>query len=276
MDLAKHDTIGIDLVAMCVNDLVVAGAEPLFFLDYYATGHLNVDVAAAVVSGIGTGCEQAGAALVGGETAEMPGMYEGEDYDLAGFCVGIVEKDEIIDGSRVQAGDALVAIASSGPHSNGYSLIRKIIDFSKADLNADLDGVPLADALMAPTRIYVKPVLKLINALDVHAMSHITGGGFQENIPRVLPDNCKAVVDTNSWRWPAVFDWLQQAGNVQTAEMFRTFNCGVGLIVALPESCADQAIALLNAEGEQAWIIGQVAEKQDDEASVQFTGNRTV
>jgi phosphoribosylformylglycinamidine cyclo-ligase len=276
MDLAKHDTIGIDLVAMCVNDLVVAGAEPLFFLDYYATGHLNVDVAAAVVSGIGTGCEQAGAALVGGETAEMPGMYEGEDYDLAGFCVGIVEKDEIIDGSRVQAGDALVAIASSGPHSNGYSLIRKIIDFSKADLSADLDGVPLADALMAPTRIYVKPVLKLINALDVHAMSHITGGGFQENIPRVLPDNCKAIIDTNSWRWPAVFEWLQQAGNVQTAEMFRTFNCGVGLIVALPESCADQAIALLNAEGEQAWIIGQVAEKQDDEASVQFTGNRTV
>lgn len=276
MDLAKHDTIGIDLVAMCVNDLVVAGAEPLFFLDYYATGHLNVDVAAAVVSGIGTGCEQAGAALVGGETAEMPGMYEGEDYDLAGFCVGIVEKDEIIDGSRVQAGDALVAIASSGPHSNGYSLIRKIIDFSKADLSADLDGVPLADALMAPTRIYVKPVLKLINALDVHAMSHITGGGFQENIPRVLPDNCKAIIDTNSWRWPAVFEWLQQAGNVRTAEMFRTFNCGVGLIVALPEACADQAIALLNAEGEQAWIIGQVAGKQDNEASVQFTGNRTV
>ena len=276
MDLAKHDTIGIDLVAMCANDLVVAGAEPLFFLDYYATGHLNVDVAASVINGIGIGCEQAGAALVGGETAEMPGMYEGEDYDLAGFCVGIVEKDEIIDGSRVQAGDALVAIASSGPHSNGYSLVRKIIEFSKADLNADLDGVPLADALMAPTKIYVKPVLKLINALDVHAMCHVTGGGFQENIPRVLPDNCKAIIDTNSWRWPAVFEWLQQAGNVKTAEMFRTFNCGVGMIVALPAAQAQQAVTLLNAEGEQSWIIGEIAAKQDAEAAVEFVGNRTV
>ncbi|MCY0965809.1 phosphoribosylformylglycinamidine cyclo-ligase [Parathalassolituus penaei] len=276
MDLAKHDTIGIDLVAMCANDLVVAGAEPLFFLDYYATGHLNVDVAASVINGIGIGCEQAGAALVGGETAEMPGMYEGEDYDLAGFCVGIVEKDEIIDGSKVQAGDALVAIASSGPHSNGYSLVRKIIEFSNADLTADLDGVPLADALMAPTKIYVKPVLKLINALDVHAMCHVTGGGFQENIPRVLPDSCKALIDTNSWRWPAVFEWLQQAGNVKTAEMFRTFNCGVGMIVALPAAQAQQAVALLNAEGEQSWIIGEIAAKQGDEASVEFLGNRTV
>jgi phosphoribosylformylglycinamidine cyclo-ligase len=276
MDLKKHDTIGIDLVAMCVNDLVVAGAEPLFFLDYYATGKLNVDVAAAVVSGIGDGCEQAGASLVGGETAEMPGMYEGEDYDLAGFCVGIVEKDDIIDGSKVKAGDKLIAMASSGPHSNGYSLIRKIIEVSGADLSADLDGQPVADALMAPTRIYVKSALKLINASDVHAMCHVTGGGFQENIPRVLPDDCKAVIDTNSWKWPAVFEWLQSNGKVATAEMFRTFNCGVGMIVALPEEKADAAIALLNAEGEQAWLIGEVQAKGEADEQVEFTGNRSL
>ncbi|ASP40367.1 phosphoribosylformylglycinamidine cyclo-ligase [Bacterioplanes sanyensis] len=274
MDLNKHDTIGIDLVAMCVNDLVVAGAEPLFFLDYYATGQLNVDVAAAVVEGIGVGCEQAGASLVGGETAEMPGMYEGEDYDLAGFCVGIAEKDQLIDGSKVQAGDKLIALASSGPHSNGYSLIRKIIDVAGADLSADLDGHSIADALMAPTRIYVRSVLKLINASDVHALSHITGGGFQENIPRVLPDGCKAVIDTNSWQWPAVFNWLQQQGNVATAEMFRTFNCGVGMIIAVPEDKADAAVALLNAEGEQSWIIGELASRADGEDAVEFVGQR--
>ncbi len=276
MDLKKHDSIGIDLVAMCVNDLVVAGAEPLFFLDYYATGKLNVDVASDVINGIGIGCEQAGASLVGGETAEMPGMYEGEDYDLAGFCVGIVEKSQIIDGSKVAAGDKLVAVASSGPHSNGYSLIRKILEVSNADLAVDVDGQSLADALMAPTRIYVKSALKLINASEVHAMCHVTGGGFQENIPRVLPDDCKAIIDTNSWKWPAVFEWLQQAGNVATAEMFRTFNCGVGLIVALPEAKADAAVALLNAEGEQSWIIGEVAARQAEEAQVQFTGTRIV
>ena len=276
MDLKKHGTIGIDLVAMCVNDLVVAGAEPLFFLDYYATGKLNVDVAADVINGIGIGCEQAGASLVGGETAEMPGMYEGEDYDLAGFCVGIVEKSEIIDGSKVKAGDKLIAVASSGPHSNGYSLIRKILEVSKADLNANIDGQTLADALMAPTRIYVKSALKLINASGVHAMCHVTGGGFQENIPRVLPDDCKAIIDTNSWKWPAVFEWLQQAGNVATAEMFRTFNCGVGLIIALPEAKADAAVALLNAEGEQSWIIGEIAARHGNEVQVEFTGNRTV
>jgi len=272
MDLNKHDSIGIDLVAMCVNDLVVAGAEPLFFLDYYATGKLNVDVAAAVVEGIGEGCSQAGASLVGGETAEMPGMYEGEDYDLAGFCVGIAEKEDIIDGSKVQAGDKLVALASSGPHSNGYSLVRKIIDVSQADLSAELDGQPLADALMAPTKIYVKSVLKLISTSDVHALSHITGGGFQENIPRVLPENCKAVIDSNSWQWPAVFNWLQEQGNVATAEMYRTFNCGVGMIIALPEEKADAAVALLNAEGEQAWIIGEIQPQGDGEEQVQFSG----
>ena len=274
MDLNKHDTIGIDLVAMCVNDLVVAGAEPLFFLDYYATGKLNVDVAAAVVEGIGEGCAQAGASLVGGETAEMPGMYEGEDYDLAGFCVGIAEKDDLIDGTKVTAGDKLIALASSGPHSNGYSLIRKIIEVSGADLSADLDGQPVADALMAPTKIYVKSLLKLINASDVHALSHITGGGFQENIPRVLPEGTKAVIDTNSWQWPEVFTWLQSNGNVETREMFRTFNCGVGMIIALPEEKADAAIALLNAEGEQSWIIGEIQELNGDEDAVQFTGSR--
>ncbi|MAD46476.1 MAG: phosphoribosylformylglycinamidine cyclo-ligase [Oceanospirillaceae bacterium] len=274
MDLNKHDSIGVDLVAMCVNDLVVAGAEPLFFLDYYATGKLNVDVAADVVTGIGEGCEQAGASLVGGETAEMPGMYEGEDYDLAGFCVGIVEKADIIDGSQVKAGDKLIAMASSGPHSNGYSLIRKIIDVSAADLSADLDGQPLADALMAPTRIYVRSALKLINASAVHAMCHVTGGGFQENIPRVLPEGCKAVIDTNSWQWPAVFGWLQSAGNVETAEMYRTFNCGVGMIAVIPEEKADAAVALLNAEGEQSWIIGEIQPKSADEEQVEFIGTR--
>jgi len=274
MDLNKHDTIGIDLVAMCVNDLVVAGAEPLFFLDYYATGKLNVDVAASVVTGIGEGCSQAGASLVGGETAEMPGMYEGEDYDLAGFCVGIVEKADIIDGSKVQAGDKLIALASSGPHSNGYSLIRKIIEVSEADLSADLDGQPLGDALMAPTRIYVKSALKLINASEVHSMCHVTGGGFQENIPRILPEGCKAVINTNSWHWPAVFEWLQEAGNVATPEMFRTFNCGVGLIVVLPESKADAAVALLNAEGEQSWIIGEIQTMADGDEQVEFIGTR--
>ncbi|HEV8077496.1 MAG TPA: phosphoribosylformylglycinamidine cyclo-ligase, partial [Marinobacter sp.] len=204
MDLGKHDTIGIDLVAMCVNDLIVAGAEPLFFLDYYATGKLNVDIAAAVVSGIGDGCEQAGCALVGGETAEMPGMYEGEDYDLAGFCVGVVEKSEILDGSKVGAGDVLIGLASSGPHSNGYSLIRKIIEVSGTQVDAKL-----GEALLAPTRIYVKSILQLIKQSQVHALSHITGGGLLENIPRVLPDNCKAVIDTNSWQLPEVFQWLQ-------------------------------------------------------------------
>jgi phosphoribosylformylglycinamidine cyclo-ligase len=212
LNLNKHDSIGQDLVAMCVNDLVVCGAEPLFFLDYYATGKLNVDVAATVVTGIGAGCELAGCSLVGGETAEMPGMYEGEDYDLAGFCVGVVEKAEIIDGSKVATGDALLALPSSGPHSNGYSLIRKIIEVSGTDIeNTQLDGKPLTDLLMAPTRIYVKPLLQLIkNTGAVKAMAHITGGGLLDNIPRVLPKNAQAVVDVASWQRPAVFDWLQE------------------------------------------------------------------
>lgn len=276
LDLNRHDTIGIDLVAMCANDLVVAGAEPLYFLDYYATGKLNVDVAAAVVTGIGVGCEQAGTALVGGETAEMPGMYSGEDYDLAGFCVGIVEKEDIIDGSKVKAGDKLIALASSGPHSNGYSLIRKILEVSNADLNTELAGKTLADALMEPTRMYVKPALKLINATEVHALCHVTGGGFQENIPRIMPEDCKAIVDTNSWQWPAVFDWLQTAGNVATAEMFRTFNCGVGMIIVVPADKVSDALALLNSEGEQAWLLGDITSRNQDEAQVEFTGKRAL
>ncbi len=272
MNLQKHDTIGIDLVAMCVNDLVVTGAEPLFFLDYYATGKLNVDVAAAVVAGIGDGCEQAGCALVGGETAEMPGMYEGEDYDLAGFCVGVVEKSEIIDGSKVKAGDALLAIPSSGPHSNGYSLIRKIIEVSNADLNQDCGGRPLADALMEPTRIYVKTVLKLIKESKVNALAHITGGGLTENIPRVIPENCKAVIDTKSWTFPAAFQWLQQAGNVQIREMYRTFNCGVGMVIAVPAEAKEQALQLLKDMGEAAFVIGHIAKAEDNEHQVELQG----
>lgn len=272
MTLQKHDTIGIDLVAMCVNDLVVTGAEPLFFLDYYATGKLNVDVAAAVVSGIGDGCELSGCSLVGGETAEMPGMYEGEDYDLAGFCVGVVEKSEIIDGSKVQAGDTLIALTSSGPHSNGYSLIRKIIEVTNADLNQDCGGKPLADALMEPTRIYVKSVLKLIKESHVNAMAHITGGGLTENIPRVLPDDCKAIIDTKSWALPPVFQWLQRGGNVDIREMYRTFNCGVGMVIAVPASEKDNALSILRAAGENAFVIGSIAKATGDEHQVELQG----
>ena len=260
MDLNRHESIGIDLVAMCVNDLIVQGAEPLFFLDYYATGKLNVDVAATVVTGIAEGCKQSGCALVGGETAEMPGMYHGNDYDLAGFCVGVVEKSQMIDGTKVQDGDALIALASSGAHSNGYSLVRKIIEVSGVNPAVEqLDGKPLADHLLAPTKIYVKSVLDLIAQIkDVHAIAHITGGGFWENIPRVLPDNTQAIINEASWQWPAIFDWLQKAGNVSRHEMYRTFNCGVGLIIALPKSLADKAISILNQHGEKAWLLGEI------------------
>ncbi len=270
IDLKKHDTVGIDLVAMCVNDLIVQGAEPLFFLDYYATGKLDVDTAAEVVTGIGAGCEQSNCALIGGETAEMPGMYEGDDYDMAGFCVGVVEASEIIDGSKVAAGDALIALASSGPHSNGFSLIRKILEVSKADVKQPLGDTTLADALLAPTRIYVKPVLKLLKSCEVHALSHITGGGFWENIPRVLPENTKAVIDGSSWQWPEVFNWLQKSGNVETYEMYRTFNCGVGMIIALPQTQVDAALALLKAEGENAWLIGHIETAAAGEKQVEI------
>lgn len=275
MDLELHDTIGIDLVAMCVNDLVVCGAEPLFFLDYYATGKLNVDTAAAVVAGIGEGCTQSGCSLVGGETAEMPGMYEGEDYDLAGFCVGIVEKADIIDGSAVHVGDTLIGLAASGPHSNGYSLIRKIIDVSGADVRNDrVDGKPLGEALLTPTRIYVKSILALVDHahVPVHAISHITGGGLLENIPRVLPDSTKAIIDTASWQRPAIFDWLQENGNVTPEEMHRTFNCGVGMVICVPSEAADNAIDTLHAAGEDAFIIGSIAHAEPNEEQVELQG----
>ncbi|KZY49806.1 MULTISPECIES: phosphoribosylformylglycinamidine cyclo-ligase [unclassified Oleiphilus] len=272
MDFNKHDTIGIDLVAMCVNDLIVGGAEPLFFLDYYATGKLNVDVAADVVTGIGAGCDLSGCSLVGGETAEMPGMYEGEDYDLAGFCVGIAEKSEIIDGTKVKAGDKLIGLASSGPHSNGYSLIRKIIEVSNADLNQEIGDTDLKSALLEPTKIYVKSLLKLIKEGEVHALSHITGGGLLENIPRVIPEGTKAVIETQSWELPEVFKWLQSAGNVNPVEMYRTFNCGVGMIIAVPAGSEESAIKLLEAEGESAWVIGEIADTSSDEEQVQLNG----
>ncbi|WP_173496535.1 phosphoribosylformylglycinamidine cyclo-ligase [Shewanella sp. ISTPL2] len=270
IDYKKHDTVGIDLVAMCVNDLIVQGAEPLFFLDYYATGKLDVETATSVVNGIGEGCFQSGCALIGGETAEMPGMYEGEDYDLAGFCVGVVEKADIIDGSKVAAGDALIALASSGPHSNGYSLVRKVLEVSQADPQQDLNGKPLIEHLLEPTKIYVKSLLKLIEASDVHAMAHITGGGFWENIPRVLPDNLKAVIQGDSWQWPSVFSWLMENGNIAEYEMYRTFNCGVGMLVALPADKVDAALALLAAEGEQAWLIGAIAHREGNEEQVEI------
>ncbi|WP_353981963.1 phosphoribosylformylglycinamidine cyclo-ligase [Salinicola endophyticus] len=272
MDLGKHDTIGIDLVAMCVNDLVVAGAEPLLFLDYYATGKLDVDIAADVVTGIGEGCSQAGCALVGGETAEMPGMYEGSDYDLAGFCVGVVEKSEILDGSRVAAGDVLLGLASSGPHSNGYSLIRKILEVGGGQLDETLDGQPLADLLMAPTRIYVKPLLSLIRDSDVavHALSHITGGGLLENVPRVLPENLAARVDVTTWQRPAVFDWLQQQGNVAEREMYRVLNCGIGMVVVVPAAQADAAIAHLQDAGEQVHRLGEIVTRGEGDEAVQL------
>ena len=266
MDLGKHDTIGIDLVAMCVNDLIVAGAEPLLFLDYYATGKLDVDIAADVVTGIGAGCELAGCALVGGETAEMPGMYEGSDYDLAGFCVGVVEKSEILDGSKVAEGDVLLGLASSGPHSNGYSLIRKILEVSNASLEESVDSQPLGDALMAPTRIYVKSLLSMMRGTDipVHALSHITGGGLLENIPRVLPDTLAARIDLTSWQRPEVFNWLQAKGNVNETEMHRVLTCGIGMVVVVPATQAANAKAHLEAQGETVYQIGQIVQRQEE------------
>jgi phosphoribosylformylglycinamidine cyclo-ligase len=259
MQLQRHDTIGIDLVAMCVNDIVVAGAEPLFFLDYYATGHLDVDTAAAVIGGIARGCELAGCALTGGETAEMPGMYAAGDYDLAGFAVGIVEKSRILKPERVQVGDALLGLASSGPHSNGYSLIRKVLEVSGAPLDQALGGVSLGDALLAPTRIYVKPLLALLAEVEVHALAHITGGGLTENLPRVLPSHSCARIDRSGWPLPAVFGWLQAQGRIADPEMLRTFNCGIGMVVCVPPAAVDRATAILEAQGETVYRIGEIA-----------------
>ena len=258
--LKKHDTIGIDLVAMCVNDLIVQGAEPLFFLDYFATGSLNPEIATSVIEGIGEGCRQSGCALIGGETAEMPGMYSGDDYDLAGFCVGIVEKDRIIDGTKVSEGDHIVALGSSGPHSNGYSLIRKVIEKSAPTLDQ-------LNLLIEPTRIYVRSILSLLNTLPVHAISHITGGGLLENIPRVMPSHLSAKLDSTSWTQPEIFQWIQDQGNIDSAEMYRVLNCGVGMVVVISKDSSNEAINHLNACGEKAWLIGEV---------VQFEGEQVI
>ena len=258
IELGRHDTIGIDLVAMCANDILVAGAEPLFFLDYFATGHLDLEVATAVVAGIARGCELAGCALTGGETAEMPGMYAGGDYDLAGFCVGIADKEQLLTPERVQPGDALIGLASSGPHSNGYSLIRKILEVSGADLGQELEGLSLGERLLAPTRIYVKPVLALMRELPVHGMAHITGGGLTENLPRVLPVGTRAVIDLDSWQVPTIFAWLQAQGGVADLEMHRTFNCGVGLVLCVPAEVADRTCQRLTELGESAWRLGWI------------------
>ncbi len=256
--MGRHDTIGIDLVAMCVNDLIVQGAEPMFFLDYYATSRLDVATATEVVRGIGRGCELAGAALIGGETAEMPGIYSGDDYDLAGFCVGVVERSRIIDGSRVREGDLLLGMASSGPHSNGYSLIRRILEREGTDLDQPFHGRTIGEVLLEPTRIYVKPLLALLERVDVHALAHITGGGLLENIPRVLPEGCCAVIDSGSWQQPPIFDWLQRRGNIAGEEMSRTFNCGVGMVVCVAPGDAPAALASLQQAGETVWQIGEI------------------
>jgi phosphoribosylformylglycinamidine cyclo-ligase len=258
IETGRHDTIGVDLVAMCANDVVVQGAEPLFFLDYYATGKLSVEVAESVIKGIVEGCVQAGAALIGGETAEMPGMYAEGDYDLAGFCVGIVEKDAIIDGVRTRPGDVVIGLPSSGPHSNGYSLIRKLIRTAKASPKTSLDGGLLYDALLAPTRIYVKPLLALAREIPVRSFAHITGGGLTENLPRVLPAGLEIVLSAQTWRRAPVFDWLQQAGAIADAEMYRTFNCGIGMTVCVAAEHADKALKSLQVHGEQPVVIGEV------------------
>ncbi len=258
IDTGRHDTIGIDLVAMCANDVVVQGAEPLFFLDYYATGKLRVAVAEAVVRGIVEGCVQAGAALVGGETAEMPGMYHGEDYDLAGFCVGVVEKEAIIDGSKVTAGDAIIGLNSSGAHANGYSLIRKLIATADASPATLLEGRPLFDRLLAPTRIYVKALLALMKVMPVHGLAHVTGGGLTDNIPRVLPEGMEAVLERGSWPRDPLFEWLQHTARTDSSHMYRTFNCGIGMIVIVAADRAATAVEFLRARGEAAQIIGEI------------------
>jgi phosphoribosylformylglycinamidine cyclo-ligase len=268
-ELNRHDTVGIDLVGMSVNDILVQGAEPLFFLDYFACGKLDVEAATEVIKGIALGCEQAGCALIGGETAEMPGMYPAGEYDLAGFAVGVVEKAGIISGAHIKAGDAVIGLASNGAHSNGYSLVRKIIDTRKVDLKQKLDGKPLADLIMAPTRIYVKPLLSLMKSLTVKGMAHITGGGLLENVPRVLPESVVAQLDGKAWHTPALFDWLREMGNVAPQEMYRTFNCGIGMVIVVDKKDAAVAVAQLNAAGERATVIGTIRARQGYEAQTQ-------
>jgi len=270
LEMNKHDTIGIDLVAMCVNDIVVTGAEPLYFLDYYATGRLQLDTATQVIAGIAKGCELSGCALTGGETAEMPGMYDDSDYDLAGFAVGIVEKEQIIQADAVKSGDILLGLASSGPHSNGYSLIRKILQRAGDDVNTAFGDSTLGEALLAPTHLYVKPLLALIQEVRPHALAHITGGGLTENLPRVLPDYTAAVIDQKTWQRPAIFDWIQSNGQVEAQEMLRTFNCGIGMVVCVDAKDKDKAIAVLEREGESVAVIGQIESSDSREPSVNY------
>jgi len=266
-DLNRHDTVGIDLVAMSVNDVLVQGAEPLFFLDYFACGKLDVDTAANVIKGIAKGCEYAGCALIGGETAEMPGMYPEGEYDLAGFAVGAVEKSAVISGRDIVPGDVVLGLPSSGAHSNGYSLVRKILARAKPDLDAPFDGdKSLADAIMAPTRIYVRPMLALMAALPVKGMAHITGGGLTENVPRVLPETVKAVIEQSTWQRPKLFQWLQAEGNVAESEMHRVFNCGIGMVVVVARANAAEALRLLNEAGEKAVEIGRIESRLEGEA----------
>ena len=269
-DLKRHDTVGIDLVAMSVNDILVQGAEPLFFLDYFACGKLDVAVATEVVRGIARGCELAGCALIGGETAEMPGMYPAGEYDLAGFAVGVVEKSRIISGKTIAPGDVLLGLASSGAHSNGYSLVRRILERSKPDLDGDFHGRKLADVVMEPTRIYVKPLLALIAAITVKGMAHITGGGIVENVPRVLPDGVCARISKSSWPMPPLFIWLQQEGGVAEAEMHRVFNCGIGMVVIVSSADAAAAKGLLETQGEIVYVLGEIAARAQGEAPVEM------
>jgi phosphoribosylformylglycinamidine cyclo-ligase len=264
IDTGIHHTIGIDLVAMCVNDIIVQGAEPLFFLDYYASGRLDNAIAARVIEGIGEGCRQAGCALIGGETAEMPGLYAKQDYDLAGFSVGVVEKSKIITGRAVQANDTLIGLAASGPHSNGYSLVRKIISVQKAKLDQPYADKTLGEELLAPTRIYVKPILNLLEQVPVHAIAHIPGGGLPGNVPRVLPTNTRAVIDSRTWKRPAIFNWLQEGGNVTDEEMYSTFNCGVGMVLAVDPKDAEATLKLLTQAGETAFLIGHIEAHQGE------------
>lgn len=268
IDLDRHRTIGIDLVAMCANDVVVQGAEPLFFLDYFATGRLNLDTAEQVVAGIAQGCELAGMALIGGETAEMPSLYQTADYDLAGFCVGVVEEDRLIDGRGVIPGDAIIGIASSGPHANGYSLIRKLITDSGADLTMDLGGRSLADTLIEPTRIYVKAILALLRSVRLRAIAHITGGGFIDNLPRVMPPGARAVITATAWPWAPIFEWIRDAGDIETREMYRTFNCGIGMVVIASPDDTGAALEHLRQSGESAWRIGWVEAARKGDARV--------
>ncbi|MAH72983.1 MAG: phosphoribosylformylglycinamidine cyclo-ligase [Cellvibrionales bacterium TMED49] len=265
----KYQNVGIDLVAMCVNDIICSGAEPLFFLDYYATGKLNVPTATSVIKSIANGCERSGCALIGGETAEMPGMYGGTDFDLAGFCVGIVEKSKIIDGSKVSAGDSLLALRSSGPHSNGFSLIRKVIEVRETAIeNAYINKTPLIDLLMMPTKIYVKSILNLLKEVSIHGIAHITGGGLLENIPRFLPPNTTAKINCSSWEIPKVFNWIKQEGNLDLREMYRTFNCGIGMVICVSPRDIDRAIMVLKKSGEEPFLIGHVETSNTVEAKV--------